>query len=188
MEPTLFGLSKAEWDFFNSFSNWLSAIATTAAVIVSLYLARRAGKPRAAVSVGHRVVITPGDKAEPPEIISFRIVNTGDRSIRITSIGWQVGIWRKRYAMQISDENMSSPMPIELAHGQEAHWSVPLNARKEGWLEYFAKKMLQPNIWVSTRTLKAQFHTSVGEVFTTRPESELCKKLLDAGRNAAKKV
>lgn len=181
MEPTLFGISKAEWELYNSFSNWLSAIGTLAAVIVSLHLARRTGRPRATVSVGHRLVITPGEKGKPPEVVVFRIVNTGDRTIRITNIGWCVGIRKKRNALQMYDQSQSSPLPVELAHGQEASWVVPLDAREEGWLRSFANKMMKPNLWVSCATIKAQFHTSVGEVFTTRPERSLIEMLRKAG-------
>jgi hypothetical protein len=37
-EPSLFGIGKAQWELINSFSNWLSALGTIAAVVVSLYL------------------------------------------------------------------------------------------------------------------------------------------------------
>ncbi|MBK4736325.1 hypothetical protein [Noviherbaspirillum pedocola] len=176
MEPTLFGISKTEWDLYNSFSNWVSAFATTAAVIVSLYLARKAGRPRAKNLVGHRVVITPGDTGKPPEIIVFKIVNTGDRPIRITSIGWRVGLRKKRYAVQMYEAHGSSPMPIELEHGQEAQWVVPLDQREQGWLEYFAQGMLRPNLWLSSWTLGAQFLTSVGEILMAKPEPGLLNK------------
>jgi hypothetical protein len=143
-DPTLFGIGKAEWELYNSFSNWLSALATLAAVLVSLHLARRAGIPRATVSVGHRLIITPGEKRKPPEVIVFRIVNTGDRTIRVTNIGWRVGLHKRRHALQLYDERQSSPMPIELAHGQEAQWTVPLDIQPEPWLESFTKRMLMP--------------------------------------------
>ena len=182
MEPMLFGIGKAEWELYNSFSNWLSAIGTLAAVIVSLHLARRSGKPRAAVSVGHRLIIAPGDKGKPPEVIIFRIVNTGDRTIRVTNIGWCIGLKKKRYAIQLYDANQSSPMPIELAHGQEASWVVPLNDREEPWMQSFSNKMMKPNLWLACATIKAQFHTSVGEVFTARPEKSLIEKLRVAGQ------
>ncbi|MBK9596445.1 MAG: hypothetical protein IPO57_14290 [Rhodocyclales bacterium] len=182
MEPTLFGIGKADWELYNSFSNWLSAVGTLAAVIVSLYLARRSGRPRAKVSVGHRIVITPGDKREPPEVIVFRIVNTGDRTIRITNIGWRIGLRNKRYAIQMYDPTQSSPLPVELAHGQEASWTVPLDAREDPWLESFSNKMLKPNLWLSCATIKAQFHTSIGEVFMVKPERDLIQMLRQAGR------
>ena len=186
MEPTLFGIGKADWDFYNSFSNWLSAIGTLAAVIISLYLARRSGKPRASVSVGHRLIIRSGDKGKPPEVIIFRIVNTGDRTIRVTNIGWRIGLWKERYAIQGYDETQSSPLPVELTHGQEASWTVPLDSREEPWLQYFSQKMMKPNFWLSCATIKAQFHTSVGEVFSTRPEKNLIDKLREAGNSKHK--
>lgn len=184
MEPTLFGIGKAQWELYNSFSSWLSAIGTIAAVIFSLHLARRSGKPRATTSVGHRLIITPGEKSKPPEVIVFRIVNTGDRTIRITNIGWRLGLTKKRHALQLYDATQSSPLPVELTHGQEASWTVPLDAREGPWLQYFANKMMQPNLWLSCATIKAQFHTSVGEIFMVRPEPNLIEKLRAAGKGA----
>lgn len=181
MEPTLFGIGKADWELYNSFSNWFSAIGTLAAVIISLYLANRSGKPRASVSVGHRLIIITGDKRKPPEIVSFKIVNTGDRPIRIINIGWRIGLWKKRYAIQTFDEKQSSPMPVELTHGQEASWAVPFDYPADPWPNYFSRKMMKPNFWLSCMTIKAEFHTSVGEVFRIRPEKGLINKLREGG-------
>ena len=182
MEPTIFGIGKAEWELYNSFSNWLSALATLAAVLVSLHLARRSGTPRATVSVGHRLLITPGQIGKTPEIIVFRIVNTDDRSIRVTNIGWQIGLIKKRYALQMYDSAQSSPLPVEIAHGQEAQWTISLDAREQPWLEYFSHRMMRPNLWLSCATLKAQFYTSVGEVFVVKPERGLIGMLRKAGK------
>jgi hypothetical protein len=170
MEPTLFGIGKAEWELYNSFSNWVSALATLAAVLVSLYLARLSGRPRAKVSVGHRLIITPGVKGAHPEVIVFRLVNTGDRLIRVTTIGWRVGLFKRRYAMQLFDPVMSNVLPIELAHGQEASWTVPTDNSEDPWRTSFSRKMMTPYFWLSCRTLRCVFHTSVGEVFSSRPE------------------
>jgi hypothetical protein len=181
MEPTLFGIGKAEWELYNSFSNWLSALGTIAAVAISLHLARQSGKPRATVSVGHRIIVSSGNHHESPhEAIIFRIVNTGDRVIRITQLSWRVGLWNKRYALQFYDKYQSSTLPIELSHGQEGSWVVPLDSRDEPWVYFFASRMLSPNRWWSCITLRAQFHTSIGEVFETKPESGLLKKFRNA--------
>ena len=128
-ELTFLGISKTEWDFINSFSNWLSAIATIAAVWAALYLAKRATTQKAKVTVGHRVMIQSGDKGPIPEFVVFNIINTGERPIRITQIGWKVGFWKKRHAIQMFEESLSSKLPVELVHGQEASWYVPLAAR-----------------------------------------------------------
>jgi hypothetical protein len=180
MESTFLGLSKSEWELFNSFSNWLSAIGTLAAVSVSLYLANLSGKPRASVSAGHRIIIRTSDKSKPREVVSFQIVNTGDRPIRITNIVWRVGLWKKRYSVQTFNEKQSSPMPVELTYGQEASWAIPFDYLADPWPNYFSRKMMEPNFWLSCMTIKVEFHSSVGEVFRTRPEKGLINKLREA--------
>jgi len=184
-EPSLFGIGKAQWELINSFGSWLSAIGTLAAVWVSLSLAKRIATPKAKITVGHRITIHPGQKGPYPEFVLFSIVNSGERIIRVNQIGWRVGLWRKRFAIQLYDEGSSSPLPVELSHGQEARWLVPLNADKhEPWLQYFAKDMLLPNTRTSCATLRGQFFTSVGHVFVTKPETALLQKLRTACRAA----
>lgn len=185
-EPTLFGIGKAEWELYNSFANWIAALGTVAAVWVSLHLANRISRLKARFSVGHRLLIQPGLNATP-EFVVFTIVNTGERTLRITQIGWKVGLFKKRYAVQMYDEAQSSRLPVELAHGQEAQWFVPLAAREEPWLQYFAKGMLMPHLATSLLTLRAHAFTSVGHVFETRPEGNLIQKLREAGRGLRKK-
>ena len=82
MEPTLFGIGKAEWELYNSFSNWVAAFATLAAVWVALYLARLAGRPRAKVSVGHRLIVGGVHKGAFPEVRSGSVsLNNFPRTI-----------------------------------------------------------------------------------------------------------
>lgn len=179
-EPSLFGFGKAQWDLVNGFANWFAAIGSFAAAAVALFIANRSAKPTATLSVGHRILIGPGSTKPYPEFAVFRIVNTGDRPIRIIQIGWRTGLFRKRFAVQMYEPMQSSTLPVDLTHGQEANWYVPLSAREEPWLEYFAKGMLSPHHWVSLHTLKAQAFTSVGYVFETKPEEGLLKRLREA--------
>lgn len=178
--PSFFGLSKADWELINSFASWASAAGSFAAAWVALHLANRIATPKAEVSVGHRIMIEQGGKQPIPEFVVFRIVNSGDRIIRINQIGWKVGLRKKLFAVQLFEPSMSSPLPVELAHGQEAHWYVPLSAREEPWLSHFAKTMLMPGYRVSCATLRAQFFTSIGHVFVAKPETGLLKKLMAA--------
>ena len=186
-DPAFLGLGKAQWELIDSFSNWLSAIGTIAAVVVSLWLASRSSRPRAKVRVGHRLIIQAGAKGKYPEVIVFSIVNTGERPIRVTTIGWKLGLLRwRRQALQMHDERMSSPLPIELAHGQEATRTVPLLAEEEGWMNSFPRKMLLPHWRMSCATLRATFFTSVGATFVAKPESNLLSLVRQACAKAAK--
>lgn len=180
-ELMFLGLSKPQWELINSFSNWLSALGTIGAVIVSLWLATRAIRLQCHASVGHRLIIESGATGAIPEIIVFRIVNTGERSIRVTSIGWRVGLLRwRREALQMFDRAQSSPMPVDLTHGQEAHWVVPLLPDEQGLLSSFPRKMLAPHARFHCATLRACFITSVGKTFLIKPEQGLLKKLREA--------
>jgi len=184
-EPTLFGISKSYWDMLNGFANWFAAASSFLAAGMALYIANRSAKPSAKLSVGHRIIFGQGGAKPYPEFAVFRIVNTGDRPIRIIQLGWKVGLIRKRYAIQMHEAMQSSPLPIELSHGQEASWSIPLSARQEPWLEYFAKNLLTPNYRIGLWTLRAQAFTSVGFVFESKPEEGLLKRLKGASQKLA---
>ena len=185
IEPTFLGIDKVTWDLFNGFANWLSAFATFAAAAVALYIANRSGRPSARLSVGHRISVGAGHKAPYPQYAVFRIVNTGDRPIRIVQIGWHIRWPRRRAAVQLYEESMSSRLPVDLSHGQEASWYVPLDAKEEPWLKYFAKRLLMPSYRLSLWSLRAQAFSSVGFVFDCRPEDNLLSRLNGACRELA---
>ena len=185
-EPIFLGLGKVQWELINSFSNWLAALGTIAAVVVSLWLAARATRLKCRASVGHRIVIEQGAKGSFPEIVVFSIVNTGERSIRTTSIGWRVGFLRwRRDAVQMFDHTQSSAMPVELNHGQEAQWVFPLQLDDQGWLSKFPKKMLTPHFRFQSVTLRACFVTSIGKTFLIKPERGLLNRLVEASTDHA---
>lgn len=180
-ELVFLGLSKTQWELINSFSNWLSAVGTIAAVVVSLWLATKASRLRCKASVGHRLVIEQGVTGNIPEIVEFRIVNTGDRPFHVTGIGWRVGVSRwRREAIQFYDRLQSSSMPVELAHGQEAHWVIPILSDDKAWFKTFPRKMLAPHPRFHALTLRAFFLTSVGKTFVVKPERGLVTKLRHA--------
>jgi hypothetical protein len=177
-EIIFLGLTKTQWDLINSFSNWLSAIGTVAAVVVSLWLATKASRLQCNAQVGHRIVIGQGSHGPYPEILVFRIVNTGERPFQVNSVGWRVGIFRwRREGMQFYDQAQSSPMPVELQHGQEATWVVPLLSEGKGWFKTFPIKMLSPHPRFFCATLRAMFVTSIGKTFIVKPEPGLLSKL-----------
>ncbi|MDT9678133.1 hypothetical protein F6R97_26805 [Pseudomonas sp. JV414] len=74
----------------NAISTWVAGVATLAAVVVSLHLARRADRVRVRISVGLRLVFA-GDGTPAEEHVGFTIVNLGDRSVTVNAIGWHVG-------------------------------------------------------------------------------------------------
>lgn len=177
VDPSFLGIDKSHWDLINSFASWFAALGSFAAAGVALRIANRVGRARAQVTVGHRVMVVLGNKGPRPEFVMFKIVNTGDRPIRITQIGWRTGLFCKRFAIQRYEPSESSQLPVEIFHGQEAFWMIPLHAREEPWLEYFAKDMLFPHHRTALWSTRAQFFSSVGDIFEAKLEEGVTQKL-----------
>jgi hypothetical protein len=185
-EPSFLGLSKTQWDLINSFANWASAIGSFTAAWVALHLANRIARPTAKVNVGHRIIIGNGDGPPYPEFVNFRIVNSGDRTFRVTQIGWRIGVFRKRYAIQMYEPSMSTRLPVELGHAQEASWLIPMSFSGRNWVEHFAKEfivedkagfLVRAHAYVALKSLRAVFTTSLGNEFLAKPEGNLLERL-----------
>jgi hypothetical protein len=182
-EPTFLGIAKSQWEFYNSFAVWLSAIGTLAAVIVSLYLSLKT-RPRAKVSASLMEGIGFGGKAPHPEFVVIQVVNIGDHNLRITHFAWKVGFgkvgpWKKRFLWMPN----IGPFPKDLSHGEDCQ--ISLDAKEE-WFVDFAKKILMPHYRFSCFTLRAQVSTSTGYVFESKPTRRLMAELKATCKNLGK--
>ncbi|MDX9973361.1 MAG: hypothetical protein RBU21_10270 [FCB group bacterium] len=184
-EPIFLGFSNVEWDLINSFAGWFAAAGSIAAAVVALYLAGKSARPSARASAGIRLLIS--SDHEPglayPEYLNFQIVNRGDRPIRVTQVGWVGGRFNRLNAIQRFDDSMSSPLPVELRHGEEAVWRVSLNTRHGPITDNLAKDFLGLSR-IKLLTLRAAFFLSTGHVIRVKPEAHLMQRLRDACKAA----
>lgn len=172
-------MDRETWEFINSFSPWLSAFGTIAAVIVALYLARIDKRVRLEVSAGIRLMVTPGVSGPHPEYLVIRIVNIGHREAQITNIGWKVGFLKKKLAVQTTiKDGLSSDLPVRLKDGQEASYYIPLNERTN-WLKGFVHDFLPNKFRLRSRFIRVTVHTSIGKSFETKIEKGLRNRLID---------
>ena len=170
-------LSKETWVFINSFSPWLSAIGTIAAVIVSLHLARRERRIRLEVSAGYRLLATQGQQSPHPAYLYINAVNIGHRDAQIINVGWKVGLLRKKYGIQATFENeISNSIPIRLRDGEEAKFLIPLD-EKNRWLDNLIEEYLHPFPKIQVNFVKVQIFTSLGKTFEAKIEKGLKKKI-----------
>lgn len=158
---------------------WLAAVATLAAVVVALHLARRTEKIRLKVHVGHRVVVV-GDGSPFREHLSISVTNLGDRPVTVNSVGWAVGKGsQRRYCIQPVSGSFTTQFPVELAHGKSANFLVSF-LDTPNWLRDFATGFIKDMADRSVRTLVAQIHTAVGQTIEARPEDDLIRRLREA--------
>ena len=166
-------MDRTTWEFINSFSAWLSAFGTIAAVIVTLYLARLDKRVRLEVSAGLRLMVTPGVPGEHPEYLVIRIVNIGHREAQITNIGWKAGLFKRKLAVQTTiKDGLSSDLPVRLRDGQEANYYIPLKEHPN-WLRDFVKDFLPNKIRFRSRFISITVHTSIGKTFESKIEKGL---------------
>lgn len=118
---------------------------------------------------------SPGVKGPYPEYIAIRIVNSGNRDVKITSIGWQVGFFKaqRQHAIQIIDKDgLSSDLPILLRYGEEANYLIHLGVNRE-WLEKFIKDCYIGHHKSRVKYTKIWVSTSIGKTFKSTIEKGL---------------
>lgn len=159
---------------WNAVGTWVAGIATFAAVLVSLHLARRSERIRLQVFAGLRLVIR-GDGTPPEEHLNIGVTNLGDRSVTVNTVGWAVGKRKqRRHCIQTVSGPWTAQYPIELAHGKNASFMVSFN-HTPAWLTEFANGFLKSDKELDT--LVAQVHTSVGQTIEVKPEKGLVERL-----------
>lgn len=166
------------WKFVNTFAPWLSAIGTLAAVIVSLYLASTRAKLKLRITAGHRMLAGLGT-GRFPDYLLIEVVNEGFRPARITGVGWKVGLFKRKYAIQVVDKGeYSSQLPVDLHDGQEAKYLIPFGVPAD-WLNQFSNDFVGQPVRLRVRTLKLQVFTSIGKTFERKVEKNLREKIIE---------
>lgn len=155
---------------------WAAALATFAAVLASLWLARKAERPRLIVSCDQRVLIDPANVEDPgnvqpeemPDIISLNVTNVGLTRVRINSVGWHWYLIRGRGAIQNPPvpEMRSHGWPAILEHGDQLQWMLPFDEL----VDNIATNMLADSRWwrLKLQLLCITVYTSTRHTFRCR--------------------
>lgn len=161
---------------WNVVGTWLAGIATFLAVLVSLYLSRKAEAVSIKAAVGVRLVFD-GDGSPAEEYLAFDVVNTGDRPVNIVSVGWSVGNRKnKRFCIQPVAGQYTHQYPKQLSHGEKASFLVSLGA-VPNWSKEFACGFVRDTSGSHLKTLRALVNTSVGKAIEVIPEKNLLERL-----------
>lgn len=163
---------------WGAIGTWLAGAGTLAAVIVALYLSRKADRIRIKVIAGLRLLV--GDGSPNEKMVSIGVTNLGDRPVTINSIGWAIGKGKeKRVCIQPVSGVYTARYPITLAYGNNANFMQPIN-QTTNWIIEFANGFIKSSDDRYLKALVVQVHTSVGITIEAKPELELIESLKQA--------
>lgn len=175
------------WTLINSFAPWFSAVGTISAVIVALYLSRK-DRPKLKVKADIQILIS-NEIKDRPRYLTIEIVNIGVRPIKVVSVGWTIGLFKKQSYIQILTKDntdilanlYSSNLPIKLNEGDEAKWLIPLD-KEDNWVDMFKENLSFFTRW-DLRFTRLVVYTSHGISFKTAIGDGLKKELLKAAES-----
>ena len=153
------------WTAFGAIGQAVGAVATAAAVIVSLWVTLSDRTAKLDVSCGLRLTFA-GDGTPAREIIAVKVANAGYRSVRISSIGWRTGWSARKFVpewlrMQAAVQMFAadSPRPsYDLAPGLSVVFFIDVPEyqnpeRRDRDVEFFCRKKPWRDAPTATRIL-----------------------------------
>ena len=153
------------WLFINSFAPWLAALGTVAAVIVSLFLARRASRPD--IRVFTNLISLFGQEIPKKVCVQINAVNHSRKAVVNTIAWWSLGFGRREQGWIVlpPDDPRSTKLPCELDFSGEANFLFPFATFQEPWkslLEHVGESRFP---WLTVRLLRVGMVTSTGQYF-----------------------
>lgn len=154
----------------------LGSLATSAAVVVSLYLANK--KPKLRVTCDVRdIVLQDSSLKQYSRYLVISAVNIGEFQAIVTGVGWTTGRYSRNQLWAHQDTNVGDylvqnpNLPNQIGHGETAQFFLPLQG-KFSWLGYLEKSGMfieRLRSRSSFNTLRVVVFTSVGKNFYCKP-------------------
>lgn len=159
---------------WNAIGTWAAAIATFAAVAVSLFLANRANAVKLKCNAGIRLVMEPEGQHRH---VAVNVVNLAVLPVTIQSISWTTGKGSSTKLCVIPfNSDYSQSLPITLQHGETGSFMLSLKKTPD-FLVRFSNDFIGEN---DLRSLRVYVHTSLGKAVKLVPESNLIEQLASA--------
>lgn len=125
-DPILF------WTIAAAVGQIAGAVATAAAVIVSLWIVLSERREKLRLIVGHRLIVQRG--ADHIDVVAFDVTNLSLFPVQLTSFGWRIG-WLRRgppwaqyeWAIQLPDTLGGATLPMTLQPGERTSMLVRLD-------------------------------------------------------------
>lgn len=189
------------WNMVSALGQIAGAVATFAAVVVSLKLARDQGRPQVRLEVSVSTLLGPPSF----DVVSFTVINRGSRPVTINGYGWRTrGLrWHPESMWIVHDHRMmlQPELPKTLQPGEQALYLVsPTSFLSEtarlrasffrrGWFGSERPRRLYGIVWTADRyTFNARASKSVRALIQHRCPDQLTGAVLNEKRASASLV
>lgn len=176
------------WEFINTFAPWLSAIGTIAAVITSLYLAKRGDALKLKIQARVMLLIAEGQEGQP-EYLNVTIINIRRREATITALGWETGLFKKNYFYWMIPRNrLSAAIPVTLKDGQRAEYMMPMSDF-DRLLGDIGRKFISGRLsFIKAHFIRISATASTGDNFKSRVNKSLRDRFFKLAREAKEEI
>lgn len=166
---------------------WLAGIATSAAVIITLYVTYNQKRVRLKCEVAERIMFSPlpsiGDVNQRG--ISFIITNLSTFPVTINKIGlgnfrlpWQK---RQYWLLRVDGHACSDKLPIRIEEGEQCHYWISLDDRNEDWYQYLSGIISKAGL--TPKKMRILITTSFGRTPRFKFSKQMQESLNQAGNN-----
>lgn len=164
---------------------WFTGLATLAAVLVSLVLARREGI-RIRVSAGHRLAVGFGEHPPWPQLLVITVRNVGSRRAIVEGVGWRRRPWRKLHGYQVFAPTMGYPSPpAAIEPGDSRSFALPLSDGEMQWGEHFVRDFVGRWPRIGVHLIRVQAWTPTGTRCSSFLEPSLKEWLVEKANAVA---
>jgi hypothetical protein len=163
------------------YANVATAVATSLAVAISLYLSSRKEWPQIKVLCSKQVLV---GHSQASELLAFTITNQGILPVTIKSILWERRIFleKPRYAIQnVESQILQNPtLPHKLEnHGDQAIFSLSLSTWRET-LKKTESSVFKARKRKDLDSLYVVIITSTGQTYRSRPHGDILDQIWQA--------
>jgi len=157
---------------WGSVADWAAAFGSVFAALVALHLGRQAGQIKLSAFCGIRVMVSGREQAR---LASIMVTNTGDRPVRISTIGLSHGLFKKSHGIikiGAPTEFCESLLRV-LNDGDQAHFGFPMNS-EPNWIDHQGKDFRN---WIDLATFRVTIYCTNGQSMKIKPERTLLDEI-----------
>ncbi|TDX18496.1 hypothetical protein EDF88_0982 [Buttiauxella sp. BIGb0552] len=180
----------ALYTYWIMLGTWLAGIATSAAVIITLYVTYNQKRVRLKFDVAERVVVSPlsvvGDANSTG--ISFTITNLSSFPVTVSKIGlgnfrfpWQES---KYWFLKIDRHPLGNQLLMKIEQGEQCHLWIPLDDREDDWYKYLSEIISKADL--TPNKMRVLISTTFGRTPRFKFSKQIQEKLNDAQKQIPK--